>query len=120
MPNQQAPAAATRRPPARGTALDRAKAIRTAEVLAALADADRLRLFSLLATAGAGQVRVCRLVEALGPHDPGQLDTHLEHLRKAGLLTRHEHHGRMYCRLTEDGRARARALFGPAPAPCRA
>ncbi|MEU4996036.1 hypothetical protein [Streptomyces sp. NPDC021622] len=117
MPTSRAQGHAAVCTPTRGIALDRATAIRTAEVLSALADTDRLRVFSLLALAGAGEVCVCRLAEALPQLGPELLDAHLEVLLGAGLLARRGRDGWAHYRLTSDGRARATALLGSAPSP---
>ncbi|MEV8018006.1 helix-turn-helix transcriptional regulator [Streptomyces sp. NPDC086554] len=117
MPTSRAQGRAVVCTPTRGIALDRATAIRTAAVLTALADPERLRVFSLLALAGAGEVCACRLAEALPRLGPELLDAHLEQLLGAGLVARHGRDGWAYYRLTSDGRARAAALLGSAPSP---
>jgi ArsR family transcriptional regulator, arsenate/arsenite/antimonite-responsive transcriptional repressor len=52
-----------------------------------LADPARLRLFSLVASAGAGEACACDLVEPLGKSQP-TVSHHLSVLTEAGLLTR--------------------------------
>src|SRR4051794_4999308 len=60
---------------------------RLAAQFAALADPVRLRLLSLLATATAGAVCACDLVEPLGRSQP-TVSHHLKVLTEAGLVSR--------------------------------
>jgi ArsR family transcriptional regulator len=53
---------------------------------AALGDPARLRLLSLIATASAGEVCACDLVEPIGRSQP-TVSHHLKVLREAGLIT---------------------------------
>ena len=59
---------------------------------AALADPARLRLLSLIATAPAGEVCVCDLIEPIGKSQP-TVSHHLKVLGDAGLVT-NERRGR--------------------------
>ena len=63
-----------------------------AAAFAALGDPARLRLLSLIATAPAGEVCVCDLVEPIGKSQP-TVSHHLKVLGDAGLVT-HERRGR--------------------------
>jgi ArsR family transcriptional regulator, arsenate/arsenite/antimonite-responsive transcriptional repressor len=66
--------------------LAEAHATELAGGFAALADPVRLRLLSLLASAPAGEVCVCELVEPLGRSQP-TVSHHLKVLAEAGLVT---------------------------------
>lgn len=57
-----------------------------AEAFRALGDPVRLRLLSLLATSGAGEVCACDLVEPVGKSQP-TVSHHLKVLKEAGLVT---------------------------------
>src|SRR5207245_2178515 len=57
-----------------------------AAAFAALGDPARLRLLSLIATAPAGEVCVCDLVEPIGKSQP-TVSHHLKVLGEAGLVT---------------------------------
>jgi len=57
-----------------------------AKVFGALADPARLRLLGLLASAQAGEVCACDLVEPLGKSQP-TVSHHLKVLSEAGLIT---------------------------------
>jgi len=57
-----------------------------AEAFKALGDPVRLRLLSLLATAEAGEICACDLVEPVGKSQP-TVSHHLKVLRDAGLVT---------------------------------
>src|ERR1700689_3236275 len=61
-------------------------AIEHAAAFAALGDPARLRLLSLIATAPAGEVCVCDLVEPIGKSQP-TVSHHLKVLGDAGLVT---------------------------------
>ena len=73
-------------------ALTEAEAGEHAAAFAALGDPARLRLLSLIATAPAGEVCVCDLVEPIGKSQP-TVSHHLKVLGDAGLVT-HERRGR--------------------------
>ena len=74
------------------SALTEAEAADHATAFAALGDPARLRLLSLIATAPAGEVCVCDLVEPIGRSQP-TVSHHLKVLGDAGLVT-HERRGR--------------------------
>jgi len=65
--------------------LTEARAAELAEAFAVLADPARLRLLSLIASAGAGEACVCELVEPLGRSQP-TVSHHLKILVEAGLI----------------------------------
>lgn len=65
--------------------LDQADATELAHGFAALADPVRLRLLSMLASAPAGEVCACELVEPLGKSQP-TVSHHLKVLSDAGLI----------------------------------
>ena len=67
-------------------------AIAHAAAFAALGDPARLRLLSLIATAPAGEVCVCDLIEPIGKSQP-TVSHHLKVLGEAGLVT-NERRGR--------------------------
>ena len=67
-------------------------AVEHAAAFAALGDPARLRLLSLIATAPAGEVCVCDLVEPIGKSQP-TVSHHLRVLGDAGLVT-NERRGR--------------------------
>ncbi len=62
------------------------KALVLAEAFKALGDPVRLQLLSILATADAGEVCACDLVEPVGRSQP-TVSHHLKVLRDAGLVT---------------------------------
>jgi ArsR family transcriptional regulator len=66
--------------------LDEDAAGALARGFAALADPARLRILSLLASAPAGEVCVCELVEPIGKSQP-TVSHHLRILGEAGLVT---------------------------------
>ncbi len=72
--------------PLSGGRLDAAGAGLLAEAFKALGDPVRLRLLSLLATAEAGEICACDLVEPAGRSQP-TVSHHLKVLRDAGLVT---------------------------------
>ncbi|MDQ6725043.1 MAG: metalloregulator ArsR/SmtB family transcription factor [Actinomycetota bacterium] len=65
--------------------LTEARAEELAGAFAVLADPARLRLLSLIASAGAGEACVCELVEPLGRSQP-TVSHHLKILAEAGLI----------------------------------
>lgn len=65
--------------------LDEARAEELAQAFGVLADPARLRLLSLLASADAGEICVCELVEPLGRSQP-TVSHHLKILADAGLV----------------------------------
>ena len=77
---------------------------------AALGDPARLRLLSLIATAPAGEVCVCDLVEPIGKSQP-TVSHHLKILREAGLV---ESEGRgtwAYYRIVPEALSRLGEVF---------
>ena len=72
--------------PLTSEALGEADAVTLAKQFAALADPVRLRLVSLLATAEAGAVCACDLVEPVGKSQP-TVSHHLKVLAESGLVT---------------------------------
>lgn len=73
--------------PLTDTALTADAADELAAAFKVLADPARLRLFSLIASAGAGEACACDLVEPLGKSQP-TVSHHLSVLTDAGLVTR--------------------------------
>ena len=67
------------------SALSEKEAVRHAAAFAALGDPARLRLLSLIATAPAGEVCVCDLVEPIGKSQP-TVSHHTKALADAGLI----------------------------------
>ena len=82
-------------------ALDEAQAIDLAAAFKVLADPIRLRLLSLVATAGAGEACSCDLVEPLGRSQP-TVSHHLSVLTDAGLLTREQRGKWAYFRVVPE------------------
>ena len=72
--------------------LTESEAVTHAAAFAALGDPARLRLLSLIATAPAGEVCVCDLIEPIGKSQP-TVSHHLKVLGDAGLVT-NERRGR--------------------------
>ena len=68
-------------------AMDEAAAAEVAGLFKVLADPARLRLFSMVASAAAGEACACDLVEPVGRSQP-TVSHHLSVLVDAGLLTR--------------------------------
>ena len=92
------------------SALSEEEAVRHAAAFAALGDPARLRLLSLIATAPAGEVCVCDLVEPIGKSQP-TVSHHLKVLGDAGLVT-NERRGRWaWYRAVPDELERLRAVL---------
>ncbi|MET0741463.1 MAG: metalloregulator ArsR/SmtB family transcription factor [Candidatus Nanopelagicales bacterium] len=72
--------------PLRREVLDQTDAATLAEGFKALGDPVRLQLLNLIATADAGEVCACDLVEPVGRSQP-TVSHHLKVLREAGLVT---------------------------------
>jgi ArsR family transcriptional regulator len=88
------------------------EAIEHAAAFAALGDPARLRLLSLIATAPAGEVCVCDLVEPVGKSQP-TVSHHLKVLAEAGLVTS-ERRGRWaWYRAVPEQLERLRAVLQP-------
>ena len=82
---------------------------------AALGDPARLRLLSLIATAPAGEVCVCDLVEPIGKSQP-TVSHHLKKLREAGLLESERRGTWVYYRVSPGVLAMMAQLLAPADA----
>ena len=78
---------------------------------ALLADPTRLRLLSLLASAPAGEVCVCELVEPLGRSQP-TVSHHLKLLADAGLIVGEKRGRWVWYRLVLDRVAQLRRALG--------
>jgi len=92
--------------------LSESEAVEHAAAFAALADPARLRLLSLIATAPAGEVCVCDLIEPIGKSQP-TVSHHLKVLGDAGLVT-NERRGRWaWYRAVPEQLDRLRAVLQP-------
>lgn len=78
---------------------------------ALLADPTRLRLLSLLASAPAGEVCVCELVEPLGRSQP-TVSHHLKLLADAGLITGDKRGRWVWYRVEPDRLGQLRRALG--------
>ncbi|WP_285662297.1 ArsR/SmtB family transcription factor [Actinorhabdospora filicis] len=81
--------------------MEQTEAERLASVLKALADANRLRLISLIQSSPAGEACVCELTEPLGLSQP-TISHHLRILTDAGLLERDKRGVWAYFRLVPE------------------
>ncbi len=99
--------------PLRSTPLDAADAPDLARRFAALADPVRLRLLSLLATAGDGAVCACDLVEPVGRSQP-TVSHHLKILREAGLVTSERRGTNVWYAAVPAALESLRVVLGPA------
>ena len=98
--------------PLTAEALGEADAARLAQQFAALADPVRLRLVSLLATAEAGEVCACDLVEPVGKSQP-TVSHHLRILTECGVA-RSEKRGRnIWYAVVPESLAALRAALAP-------
>jgi ArsR family transcriptional regulator len=89
--------------------------VELARSFAALADPARLRLLSMIATAEAGEVCACDLVEPLGKSQP-TVSHHLKILHEAGLV-KTERQGRwIWYSVVNDRLEGLRAALGRAEA----
>jgi ArsR family transcriptional regulator len=92
--------------------LNEREAIEHANAFAALGDPARLRLLSLIATAPAGEVCVCDLVEPIGKSQP-TVSHHLKILGDAGLVI-NERRGRWsWYRAVPEQLERLRSVLQP-------
>jgi ArsR family transcriptional regulator, arsenate/arsenite/antimonite-responsive transcriptional repressor len=92
--------------------LSEPEAVEHAAAFAALADPARLRLLSLIATAPAGEVCVCDLIEPIGKSQP-TVSHHLKVLGDAGLVT-NERRGRWaWYRAVPERLERLRSVLQP-------
>jgi ArsR family transcriptional regulator, arsenate/arsenite/antimonite-responsive transcriptional repressor len=82
-----------------------------AQAFAALADPVRLRLFSLIASAGDGEACACDLVEPVGRSQP-TVSHHLKILREAGLVTGEKRGTWVWYRPVPERLAQLRAALG--------
>ena len=87
--------------PLDGEPMEQTEAERLASVLKALADANRLRLISLIQASPAGEACVCELTEPLGLSQP-TISHHLRILTDAGLLQRDKRGVWAYFRLVPE------------------
>lgn len=87
--------------PLDGEPMEQTEAERLASVLKALADANRLRLISLIQSSPAGEACVCELTEPLGLSQP-TISHHLRILTDAGLLERDKRGVWAYFRLVPE------------------
>jgi ArsR family transcriptional regulator, arsenate/arsenite/antimonite-responsive transcriptional repressor len=93
--------------------LDDAEADQLAAQLKALADPNRIKLISMLATAPAGELCACDLPAALGKSQP-TTSHHLKLLVDAGLVAREQRGKWAWFRLRHDRLERVRAALTPA------
>lgn len=87
--------------PVLDAALSEAQATDLASGFKVLADPVRLRLLSMIATAPAGEVCACELVEPLGRSQP-TVSHHLSVLADAGLLEREQRGRWAYFRVVPE------------------
>jgi ArsR family transcriptional regulator, arsenate/arsenite/antimonite-responsive transcriptional repressor len=97
-------------PPIGDAPLDEPAAAHLARVFAALADPARLRLLSLLASAPAGEVCACDLVEPVGRSQP-TVSHHLKILSQAGLVTGDKRGRWVWYRVVPERLAEVRAAL---------
>jgi ArsR family transcriptional regulator, arsenate/arsenite/antimonite-responsive transcriptional repressor len=90
------------------------QAEQVAPLLKALADPVRLRLVSLLASHGGGEVSVCDLNDAFDLSQP-TISHHLKVLHEAGLLHRDKRGVWVYYRARTEALASLGALIGYPP-----
>lgn len=91
--------------------LSEAQSAELARDFALLADPTRLRLLSLLATAPAGEICVCELVEPLGRSQP-TVSHHLKLLADAGLIVGEKRGRWVWYRIVLDRVAQLRNALG--------
>lgn len=97
--------------PLSGAALDRADAVRLAQVLKALADPARLQVISLIRVAPGGEVCVADLVRELDLSQP-TVSHHLRVLHDAGLLTRERRGSWVWYAVADERINEIRRLLG--------
>jgi len=93
-------------------ALDEADAELLAGVFKVLADPARLRLLSMVAAAGDGEVCACDLVEPIGKSQP-TVSHHMSVLVDAGLVTREKRGKWAWYRIVPERLAMLRAALAP-------
>ncbi len=98
-------------PPMTTVVLDEEQATELAARLKALSDPVRLRLVSLLANSGGGEVCACDLPQLLGRKQP-TISHHLKLLTEAGLITREQRGKWAWFRLAPDGLDQLRTALG--------
>ena len=96
--------------------LDELEADQLARSFGALADPVRLRLFSLIASAAAGEVCACELVGPTGRTQP-TVSHHLRTLYEAGLVDRERRGTWIWYRAVPERVAALRAALSPEPKP---
>ncbi|MDQ4133523.1 MAG: metalloregulator ArsR/SmtB family transcription factor [Actinomycetota bacterium] len=94
-----------------GAPLDEDESVVLARDFSLLADPTRLRLLSLLASAPAGEVCVCELVEPLGRSQP-TVSHHLKVLAEAGLITGDKRGRWVWYRVVPERLAQLRTALG--------
>jgi ArsR family transcriptional regulator len=99
-------------PPILRSALGPIEAEDLASALRVLADPARLRVLSLVAGSGDGEVCACNLTEPLGLSQP-TVSHHLKVLTEAGLLEREQRGRWAYFRLMPERLAILRASLTP-------
>ena len=97
-------------PPLGDGALDEDAADVLASVFKVLADPARLRLLSMVAAAGDGEVCACDLVEPIGKSQP-TVSHHMSVLVDAGLVTREKRGKWAWYRLDADRLEQVRAAL---------
>lgn len=102
-------------PAALSSPLSEERAAALARAFAALADPVRLRLLSLVASAGAGEACVCELVEPLERSQP-TVSHHLKILSDAGLIVGEKRGRWVWYRPVRERLAQLRGVLDDAPA----
>jgi ArsR family transcriptional regulator len=97
--------------PVSSDALDEEQAAALASSFAALADPTRLRLLSLIASSGEGEVCACDLVEPTGKSQP-TVSHHMKILVDAGLVTREKRSLWVWYRVVPERLQALRATLG--------
>jgi ArsR family transcriptional regulator len=97
--------------PVSAEALDEEQAETLARSFAALADPTRLRLLSLIASAGDDEVCACDLVEPAGRSQP-TISHHMKILVDAGLVTREKRSLWVWYRVVPERLQALRATLG--------
>ena len=104
--------------PLTSEALDAAQAVRLAAAFKALGDPVRLRLFSMIASDGAGEACVCDLTGEFDVSQP-TISHHLKVLRDAGLLTSERRASWVYYRVVPEALAALATLLTVPSEPTR-
>jgi ArsR family transcriptional regulator len=98
-------------PPIGQAPLSDAEAVELARAYGALADPARLRILSLIASAGAGEICVCDLGDPVGKSQP-TVSHHLKILSDAGLITGDKRGRWVWYRAIPTRMAELRAALG--------